>query len=276
MKNRYFLPASELKNVVISIELFKRKNYFKKLENKRMITPGTFSIWAKITIKHDFFYTNQNYIDLQPDLKTAKLLSKLGFLFKKENGSVFMIFKQDSAKKSSSIKRGEVLRFNLTVKDPDFFYYTNDEIETTSEISKITTTCKSGIWKQLEIRIDELTLNQDQFIDVNIKSVSKFFEFIIIPKPESSPQVMKLTEDKNNLIFHPDEIDIFQADQKSVYRFVSTEKIYLKEAYDYKISLWKIEKDGNKKKLFDKIATPNSSAISVINSGDTISSYIYF
>ena len=238
-----------------------------------MIIPATFDIWAKITFKHDFFHTKQNYINLKPDLKTEKLLLKLGLVFKKEDDSTWIILRKN---KEKITVKSEILKFNMTIIDPDFFYYTNENFEITNEISKIKTFGKQGVWKQLEIHIDDFVLKQNQFIDVNIKSVSKFFEFIIIPKPESTHQIMKLTEDKNNLIFHPDEIDIFQAEQKSVYRFVSAEKIYLRESYDYKISLWEIEKDGTKKQIFDKIASPNSSAISVINSGDTISSYIYF
>jgi len=232
----------------------------------------TLDTWITIKIAHDYFLTDKNCIDLEPESNTNLILRKLGISIKKEDNCHWKLLKRPN---SDDQKLVETLKFNLKITDPDFYYYTNPEVIVDNEILQIKNSGKKEIWKRLEIQADATSLEKDHFININIKSISKFFEFIIIPKPDSENQIMKLTEDENALTFNPDQIDIFSSDQKSVYRFVSSEKIYLRESYNYKISLWDVSQKA-KKILFDAIPFPNSSAISVLNSDDTISSYIYF
>ncbi len=245
------------------------------IEQKSMGITTTLDTWITIKIAHDYFLTDKNYINLEPESNTNLILQRLGILIKKEDNCNWKLLKKADGEMEYDPKLLETLKFNLKINDPDFFYYTNPEVIVDNEILQIKNSDKKGIWKQLEIHTKSASLKKEHFINVNIKSISKFFEFIIIPKPDSENQVMKLTEDKNALIFNPDEIDLFYSDQKSVYRFVSSEKIYLRESYNYKISLWDVSQKA-KKILFDAIPFPNSSAISVLNSDDTISSYIYF
>lgn len=235
----------------------------------------TFDNWITIKITHDYFLNDTNCLQLVPEPKTNLILNKLGILLQRENKCTWKLLKRANGEITDDANLTKILKFNLKATDPDFYYYSDPEVIADNPILKIKSSSKKGIWKKLEILATPDFLEKQHLVNVPIKSLSKFFEFIIIPQPDSEHHVMKLTEDKNDLIFNPDEIDIFQSDQKSVYRFVSSEKIYLRESYNYKISLWEIH-PNNKKILFDMIPFPNSSAISVLDSEDTISSYIYF
>lgn len=237
-----------------------------------MISPTAIGFFAKITLEHDYFFENIDYIELEPDSKTKLKLQKLGFLFKKKDSSNWMLF---HPKETVNLKQIGSLKFNLKVLDPDFYYYTGQIANINNNTSRLLDYNKKGIWKQLEISFDDQFMTQEHLITVSIKSISKFFEFIIIPKPDSTTKFMKLIEDSGQLTFNPDQIDLFHSDQKSVFRFVSSEKIALRESYHYKISLLQTDQDGNEM-ILNKIPFPNSSAISVLNSEDTISSYLYF
>lgn len=229
--------------------------------------------WITIKVTHDYFLTNKSNIALEPEAKTRKLFEELGIILRNVNDSEWILFKQDNLTSSNNSELAKNLKFYLKAIDPNFYYYTNSELIVDSNFFKIKNTEKKGAWKELEI-LAHLVPLENQDITIKIHSLCKFFEFIIIPKPNSQSHVMKLTEEKNSLTFNSSEVDILKQN-KSVCRFVSSEKVCLKESYDYKISLWEVSEKGNKM-LQHGMPFPNSSAVSVLNSEDTISSYLYF
>lgn len=230
--------------------------------------------WITIRITHDYFLTNKSNIILELEAKTQKILVELGVILRNSNDSEWILYKPDNLTSANKTKLAKSLKFYLKTIDPNFYYYTDSELVVESTFFKINNTDKKEIWKELEIFCNQISFEREQNITININSLCKFFEFIIIPKPDSQSHEMKLTEEKNSLIFNSAAVDILTPN-KAVSRFVSSEKICLKESYDYKISLWEMGEEGNKI-LKNQMPFPNSSAVSVLNSEDTISSYLYF
>jgi hypothetical protein len=238
-----------------------------------MENSATYSAWITIKITHDFFVNGRNGITIVPTRDTHKLLTRAGIIIKQSDSSTWLLLKQEGQNEIIEEDLIGQLDFCLMNTDSGFYYYTDDAVEEGKPVWELAHVGKNGIWKTLTINVDKALLAQKTIIAIAIGSPEKFLEFLVIAKSGNRPP-LALREDNGKLVFTQSEVD-FPGEPLPVYRFITKEPVALKEAYNYRIQLWEVKENGESL-LSNGIPFPKTSAASVINSQNTISSYFYF
>jgi len=237
----------------------------------------TYRHWIRIQITHEYYVSGALPLNLSPAKETKDFLFKSGILFRKysDNQWNLLLPSADSAAKALSLWAEEipVMKFELIPLSNDIFYNSvlNECNDGDHSIKK---SVQPKTWRQLEIPFTDSLLQDQAQIQINIQSVKKHIELILIPKYSTIDMSLQLNEEKGRIEF--DEIQrIVLLDDIDAYRFISREPIALAENSNYKIKLWERRKSGNRL-LSDAIPLPRYDEISTINPNNTISTYFYY
>ena len=238
-----------------------------------MDNTATYTAWITITISHDYFINGSNCITLVPTRDTHKLLTKGGIIIRRSGNGTWLLLKQEGLNEIVEEELIGQLEFCLMNTDAGFYYYTNTAVADEMPVWGLKDVGKNGIWKVLTIYVDKGLLKHKTAVNIEIESVEKLLEFLIIAKSGNRPQLL-VREDNDKLVFDQSQVD-FPGEPLPVYRFVTTTPVALKEAHDYKIRLWEVKENGESL-LSSGLPFPKASSSSIIDSQNTISSYFYF
>ncbi|MHA3787036.1 hypothetical protein ACX0HA_02405 [Flavobacterium hauense] len=239
-----------------------------------MDTIATYTAWITIKITHDYFIKDRNCITIVPTRETHKALTRAGIIIKQTDSCTWLLLKEESLNEIIEEDLIGAMDFCLMNTDAGFYYYTDNNVAEGKPVWELAAVGKNGIWKTLTVNIDRTLLQQKETtVNIVISSPKKFMEFLIIAKSGNRPP-LTMREDNGKLVFKHSDVD-FPGEPQPVYRFVTDKPVALKEVYNYSIQLWEIKESGESL-LSNNIPFPKTTAASMINSQNTISSYFYF
>jgi hypothetical protein len=232
---------------------------------------GSYRIWLKLVIKHQYFDAKQCGLILEPDSITNGLLQKAGILLKQQNSCTWILVAEDEINLDSEIN----LCFQLKTKQADFYYYTDQNTATDSNWS-FTDYNKDGIWKLVTIPITEerLVATDLETIEIQLNSQLKRIEFLVFPNQFYSMEPLEIREQRGKVVFDKREELTLPGTEKTVFRFVSSEILPLKQQSTFQFHLWELRNSGEN--LLSRLPDfPLVQSLSPFSPKDTITSYIY-
>lgn len=232
---------------------------------------GSYRIWLKLVINHSYFDAQQCGLILEPNSITNRLLQKAGIVFKQQNSCTWILAAPNEINLDSEIN----LCFQLKTKQADFYYYT-DQTTTDSENWSLVEYNKSGIWKLLNIALTEerLAATESETIEIKLNSPLKHIEFLVFPSQTYSMDPLEVREQRGKVSFDNREELTLPGTEKTLYRFVSSETLPLKQQSAYQFHLWELRNSGEN--LLSRLPDfPLVQSLSPFSPKDTITSYIY-
>ncbi|KAA6350595.1 hypothetical protein EZS27_002078 [termite gut metagenome] len=245
-----------------------------------MFRDSSYDVWIAITITHTYFDTKSCDLTLEPSLETMDVLKKSGMLFRQYDTCTWVLLKPVDEERIRTEMFFEdasyTLRFELKNRIPEFYYYTQKEVATPKESNwKCSYVGKNGIFSRLEILATKELLAKKDTIKLMFESKTKFWEYLLIPKTTSEKVTVRMFEYKNQFSFIFAGLTDVPGEQRPAFRFVTDKEIKLKEAYDFKISLWKVT-DYGEQLLSDNIRYPQPHSASLFDNENIITGYYYF
>ncbi|MNY28539.1 hypothetical protein D3C86_1625210 [compost metagenome] len=102
----------------------------------------------------------------------------------------------------------------------------------------------------------------------------KHVEFLVFPSESYMTNPLEVREQRGKVAFDKVETVNLPGTEKTLYRFVTSKTIALKQKSDYQFHLWELKKSGEN--LLSKLPDfPLVAAVSPFSPKDTITSYIY-
>ncbi|WP_341902320.1 hypothetical protein [Fluviicola taffensis] len=232
---------------------------------------GAYRIWLKLVIKHAYFDTQQCGLILEPDSITNRLLQKAGILLKQQNSCTWILVAEDEIKLDTEIN----LCFQLKTKQADFYYYT-DQSTVDDKSWSLSDYNKSGIWKLLMIPVTDKRIGatDPETIEIQLNSALKHIEFLVFPNQSYPMEPLEVREHRGKVLFDKREELPLPGTEKTVFRFVSSETLPLKQQSAYQFHLWELRNSGEN--LLSRLPDfPLVQSLSPFSPKDTITSYIY-
>lgn len=236
-----------------------------------MIRQQAYRIWLKLVVLHEYFDSQQCGLDLEPNAETNRMLQKAGILFKQQNSCSWILVAEDEI----NLEPDSELCFRLKVKQPDFYYYTDQKTRAGAGCS-LTDYNREGTWKVLHVPVTEqrLSAKEPETIELSLKSKVKHVEFLVFPSGSYTADPLEIREQRGKIAFSKPESVNLPGTEKALYRFVTTKTVPLKQKTDYQFHLWELKKSGEN--LLSKLPDfPLVAAVSPFSPTDTITSYIY-
>nr|WP_294860564.1 hypothetical protein [uncultured Fluviicola sp.] len=232
---------------------------------------GAYRIWLKLVIKHEYFDAQQCGLTLEPDSITNRLLQKAGILLKQQNSCTWILVAEDEI----NLDPGTNLCFQLKTKQADFYYYT-DQSTVDGKSWSLADHNKSGIWKLLTIPLTDkrISASDAETIEIQLNSALKHIEFLVFPNQSYSMEPLEIREQRGKVAFDKREELTLPGTEKTVFRFVSSETVPMKQQSAYQFHLWELRNSGEN--LLSRLPDfPLVQSLSPFSPKDTITSYIY-
>jgi hypothetical protein len=250
------------------------------LNNESMFRDPSYDVWIAVTLTHTYFDTKSCNLSLEPSQETVRALKKAGILFQQYDTCTWVLLKPVNEERIRAEMFFEdeacTLRFELKNRVPEFCYYTQKEVATPEGSHwKYTYVGEGDIFSLLEIPASKELLAKTETIQLAFESQEKFWEYLLIPTATPEKVKVKMMEYKNQLSFIFAGMANVPGEQRPALRFITDKEVKLKEAYDFKISLWKIT-DRGEQLLSDNIRHPQPHSASLFDNENSITGYYYF
>lgn len=236
-----------------------------------MNSQPSYLIWLKLVILHEYFDAQQCGLILEPNSITKRLLQKAGIIFKQQNSCTWILISEEE----NHLEPDDMLCFQLKTQQTDFYYYT-DQTTVDNPTWSLVDHNKGGIWKLLNIQLTDKRLAQtnSETIEIQLKSSSKHIEFLVFPSQTYPMDPLEIREQRGKISFDKREELTLPGTEKTLYRFVSSESLPIKQKSDYQFHLWELRKSGDN--LLSRLPDfPLVQSLSPFSPKDTITSYIY-
>lgn len=232
---------------------------------------GTYRIWLKLIVLHEYFDAEQCGLMLEPDTATKMALHKAGLIFKQHDSRTWFLVGEDQI----LLDEETDLNFYFKTKQSEFYYYTDQTVASGADWLLINYN-KKGIWKILTIPVNETRLqaSETETIEIHLKSQLKHVEFLVFPPQSYSMGPLEIREQRKKVLFKEAEELKLPGTERVLYRFVSSETLPLKQKSEYHFNLWELRKSGEN--LLSRLPDfPHANVLSPFSPKDTITSYIY-
>lgn len=236
----------------------------------------TYKPWITVSLHHHYYDEHTTYANLSPTTETRLLFRNAGLVFRRMTPSTYCILKPTDSVSQEKLNYffNQTVEFTFELQPlSGDFYFVTEQIEHPE--MKIESGKKAGVWKCLSFEANGDCLKKTIDFSITLTAVSKFFEFLLIPKYNPSETTVNIVDTKHNITFKQCDNVAIQGICPTVLRFCSEEKIRLQENYTFKLDLVEIKKSGEIV-LKHNLPLPKVSATSIENPQDAISSYIYF
>lgn len=232
---------------------------------------GTYRIWLKLVVFHEYFDKEQCGLILEPDTATKTVLNKAGLIFKQHDQRTWFVIGEDQI----LLDEETHLNFYFKTTQKEFYYYTDQDAISQAGWS-LNNYNKNGIWKTLTIPVSEARLKtpETETIEIQLKSQLKHVEFLVFPSQSYSMGPLEIREQREKVLFKDAEELKLPGTEKILFRFVSSETLPLKQKSEYQFHLWELRKSGEN--LLSRLPDfPRVNVLSPFSPKDTITSYIY-
>lgn len=233
----------------------------------------TFSIWFSILLSHEYYVKRPCPVSLVLSEQTEKFFKKRALLFLHQNANKWLVLK-DADCPAEELEDADFPVLSLELRPAENeFYYVSGAIKENS-LFTLAGQKSPGNWKVLEINTASLINEKIEEMHIEIDSVSKFQEYILIPKYQRADTKIKLVEEREKIRFR--ETGKVQLPQTpEAFRFVTEEAVKLVQGNDFKIQLWELRENGERL-ISECVPAPAPDACSVLDPENFLTSYFYY
>lgn len=226
--------------------------------------------WLSIELRHEYYGDAPCPATLVPDEETACLLKRNNMLWKPLTGQCLLLAE---SKSGLTVEEAAYLRFNIQNADGQFHYVSQNCEE--NEAFSVASSDILGVWKSIVLDVSHIIKNNIKHLIINIKATDKYIEYLCIPKYGKADLKLQMIDDKGYFSFvnPPEKISLFA--MPMVWRFVSKEKIPLRQRVEAKIKLCEI-RDYGERVIGNTLPFPRPEQFSPLSSRDTITTFFYY
>ncbi|MDR1632380.1 MAG: hypothetical protein LBR97_05835 [Dysgonamonadaceae bacterium] len=227
---------------------------------------------VNIALHHEYYPDGNCPVSLAPTAKTAWLLARYDMLFRKQNANQWLLISQNSLVDDVGARCALPLQFNITATDTTFYYVTRAWKANPAIAIEATNAPKA--WQTLTVNIPYLIENKLNEVMIEAESEEKFLEFLCIPKFNGADIPLQMTEEKQRIQVKETGMAALP-DGTAARRFVTTEKVKLRQNSGIRMSLWEVHENGERL-IGNAIESPLPSQPSPINPKDMITRIYYY
>lgn len=233
----------------------------------------TFSIWFSILLSHAYYVKRPCPLSLIPSEQTERFFKRHALLFLHRDANKWLVLKDaDCPAEEFSDADFPFLSLGLRPAEKEFYYVSGAIRE--NSLFTVTEPESPGDWKVLEINTDSLIREKAEEIRMEIEPVSKFQEYILIPKYQRTDTKIKLVEERDKIRFR-ETGKVLLPGISEAFRFVTEEEVKLVQGNDFKIQLWEIRENGERL-ISECVPAPAPDACSVLDPKNFLTSYFYY
>jgi hypothetical protein len=219
-----------------------------------------------IALRHGYYPSGNCPVSLSPTAETARLLARYDILFRKQNANNWLLVSQND------LASGQ-LQFALQATDPMIYYVTrtwkpNPAFTVESAMGR-------GTWQILSIDVQYLVENNQKEITLEAETEEKYLEFLGIPKFNPVDIPLRMTEEKQRIQVKEDTGGTTLPDGTVARRFVTAEKIKLRQDNGVKMQLWETRERGERL-ISAAIPCPQPSQFSPFSPKDMLTHIYYY
>ncbi|MDR1679397.1 MAG: hypothetical protein LBR81_06410 [Prevotellaceae bacterium] len=240
---------------------------------RKIISTGNeqrYEEWLSIELQHEYYGNAPCPATLVPDEETACLLKRNNILWKSHASQCLLLA---GSKFSLPVEEELYLRFDIRNTGEQFHYVSHSCEE--SEAFSIAESGIAGVWKTIVLDVSSIIRNNLKHLPVHIRATEKYIEYLCIPKYGREDLKLQMTDDKDyfSLINPPEQLSL--PAMPVVWRFVSKEKITLKQRVEAKTKLCEIRNYGERI-IGNAIPFPRPEQFSPVSPRDTITTFFYY
>lgn len=244
-----------------------------------------FEILFRMTIHHSYYPERKcPVISIEPDPATRRLFHNYQYIFKRLDTHEWAIVGKKEENETATTP--PPVRFQLTVTDPHFLYYTSSLLPEITTESGLHFDVLTHSYKQHEIECKDLLLRIEEgaslplTCSLSYTTPQRYWEYLLIPRTgKAENRSLLLSDTENTIPFGPSECSEWNG--LPIYRIRTLHPVDLHALYSTTIQLYEHKTFGSQsretvKKLLCKNVTPPLPAQLTGETKDTIQQIIYF
>jgi hypothetical protein len=199
-----------------------------------------------IALRHEYYPSGNCPVSLSPTVETARFLTRQDMLFRKQNANNWLLVSQNDLASMAA----PYLRFALQATDHTLYYVTrtwkpNPAFTIESTMGRLVET-RHATSLQLSIDVSYLVENKQKEIIIEAETEEKQLEFLCIPKFNGADIPLRMTEEKQRIQVKEDTGRATLPDGTTARRFVTAEKVKLRQDNGIKMQLWETRERGER------------------------------
>jgi hypothetical protein len=208
-----------------------------------------YSTELHIALRHEYYLSGNYPVSLSPTAETARFLARYDMLFRKQNANNWLLVSQNDLASIAVVETRRAtslryLRFALHATDHTLYYVTR--AWKPNPAFTVESAMGHGAWQTLSIDVQYLVKNKQKEIIVEAETEEKYLEFLCIPKFNGADIPLRMTEEKQRIQVKEDTERATLPDSTVARRFVTTEKIKLRQDNGIKMQLWEAREMGER------------------------------
>jgi hypothetical protein len=202
-----------------------------------------------IALRHEYYPSGNCPVSLTPTAETVRFLARYDMLFRKQNANNWLLVSQSDLasiivvemRRATSLR---YLQFALHATDPTLYYVTRTWKPNLAFTVKSATV--PGMWQTLSIDVSYLVENKQKEIIIEVEAEEKYLEFLCISKYNGADIPLRMMEEKQRIQVKEDTGRATLPDGTIARRFVTAEKVKLRQDNGIKMQLWETREMGER------------------------------
>lgn len=240
-----------------------------------IIPMDKFKILLEVRMEHAYYGEGRSPIGLVPSGETKRFFEQWRMIWKQQGANRWILV-------------GEMLREALPQRELVFgisplekqFYYVSGGVRENERVRMLPRQNIPGVWKWVAICPDwafgqgaEQILEQQEAV-IRVETVSRYFEYILIPRYHPAETEIRLREAQGKLEFGEGE-PVALPGIVQAYRFCSREAVVLERGMLFRVQLWE-ERGEGERLISEYIPHPEPDSGSVLKAENVITTYFYY
>ncbi len=229
--------------------------------------------WLSIGITHEYYGDTFCPAQLVPDAETVRWLQRNGILLRKFHTNQCSLIAEGIHERISLTDEDVCLRFEIKTTDERFHYVSHSCRKDPAFSIADSEIC--GVWKTVTLNPLYLAGMPSRELTIRINALEKYLEYLCIPKYSKPDVSLRMSDDKDYLCLTNPPEQITLPGIPVVWKFVTKEKVRLRQNSEVKTTLWEIRNYGDRI-IGNAIPFPFPEQFSPLSPKDTITSFFYY
>lgn len=229
--------------------------------------------WVSIELSHEYYDGTPCPALLVPDAATVRRLQHNGILLRKRYATQCSLIAGGDSGEINLTDEDVYLQFEIRTSD-ERFHYVSQSCEEDASFS-IVDSGVCGVWRTITLNPLVLAGMMSKQLKVRINAPEKHIEYLCIPKYNKPDLNLRMSDDSNSLFLTNPPEQVSLPGIPTAWKFVTKEKVRLKQHSEVKTTLWEI-RDHGERVIGNAIPFPRPEQFSPLSPNDTITSFFYY